>query len=441
MQRCSVVTTGMLQTDHVAALEGLQTEVTVSRRCDDLAELIAVVRTGRVDAVLVIGETDRLTESIVADLYLQAHAVVAISDLSAERSRLQQLGLVTFDDGVPADRLAQALQAEATSAQHSSSHQEAEFAALVESSGMVEQPETSPAAARTRTETGSVITAVWGSSGAPGRTTVAVNLAAELAISRKRVLLIDADSYSASIAIHLGLLEESAGIAQVCRAAEFGNLDEEALLRATVEVDIAGTACDLLTGLPRTERWTELRPRALERVLHFSRTRYDQVIIDLGSEISPDHDLAFDAPVVQRNSAARTVLSIADRVIALGAPDPVGFVRLTKAVQNCAQLLPDAPLPEVVINKLRRDVVGRSPRRQLMETWKQLDHRQPVTAFLPWDPASCDAALRAGQVLAEAAADSDLRQQIASLAGIEVTRRRRGFRQRRRRVSGGGFQR
>lgn len=441
MQRCSVVTTGMLQTDHVAALEGLQSEVTVSRRCDDLAELIAVVRTGRVDAVLVIGETGRLTESIVADLRREARAVVAISDLSAERSRLQQLGLVAFNDGVPAGQLAQALQAKTPPAQESSSQEEAEFAALVESSGMVEQPEVHLASGPTSTEAGSVITAVWGSSGAPGRTTVAVNLAAELAISGRKVLLIDADSYSASIAIHLGLLEESAGIAQVCRAAEFGNLDDEALLRATVEVNLIDTGCDVLTGIPRAERWTELRPGALERVLDFSRARYDQVIVDLGSEISPDHDTGFDAPAVQRNSAARTVLSTADRVIAVGAPDPVSFVRLSKAMQNCAQLLPDVPLPEVVINKLRRDAVGRLPRRQLLETWSQLDHRQPMTAFLPWDTVSCDAALRAGQVLAEAAADSSLRQQIAALAGIEVTRRRRGLSRKRRRLPGGGNER
>lgn len=434
MKRCAVVTTGLLQTDHVAALEGLQTEVTVSRRCEDLAELVAVVRTGRADAVLVIGDTDLLTETIVADLHREVGAVVAISDLPTERSRLQRLGLVTFDDDVSAERLARALQEEESSVA-------ADFAALVESSGLEEQPDAEPAFDRSSIETGSMITAVWGSSGAPGRTTVAVNLAAELAISGKKVLLIDADSYAASIAIHLGLLEESAGIAQVCRAAEFGTLDDEALLRATVEVDIAGSGCDLLTGIPRAERWTELRPGALERVLHFSRTRYDHVVVDVGSEISPDHDLGFDAPAVPRNSAARTVLSTSDRIIALGAPDPVGFVRLTKAMHTCSQLLPDTPLPEVVINKLRKDAVGSSPRRQLMDTWSQLDQRQPMTAFLPWDPVSCDAALRTGQVLAEAAPESPLRQQIAALAGIEVTRRRRGLGQKRRRVTGGGDER
>lgn len=457
MKRCSVVTVGQLSTDHVASLEGLHTEVTISRRCADLAELLAAVRTGRADAALIIGDTDQLTETTVAQLKEDTDAVVVISDLPSERTRLAQLGLTAFDDAVPAAQLAQVLHrggpgggdtphttapapdlgnvteplGRHRSGSGSEASEQAEFAALVESSGFGADAE-GPADARfagaddpVGVKPARAVTAVWGISGAPGRTTVAVNLAAELSLTGRKVLLIDADSYAASAAVHLGLLEESAGIAQVCRAAEFGSLDEEALLRATVEVEIGGSGCDVLTGLPRSNRWTELRPRALQRVLELSRARYDHVVVDIGSEISSDQDLGFDSPAVQRNSAAQTVLAVSDHVIALGAPDPVGFVRLTKAVQLYAEVLPDAPVPEVVINKLRKRVIGRSPRRQLTETWGELDQSQGISAFLPWEPESCDTALRAGQVLAEAAGDSPLRQQIAALAGVEVRRRRR----------------
>lgn len=435
MKHCSVVTTGQLSTDHVAALEGLHAEVTVARRCTDLAELMAVVRTGRADAALIIGETGQLTETAVAQLREDVAAVVVISDLPHERSRLEQLGLTTFDDAVRADRVAQALcgaESPPIAAEGGDpTSEEAEFAALVETSGLAEDS-ARPAAAgeadrNSAARSDSMVTAVWGIPGAPGRTTVAVNLAAELALSGRSVLLIDADSYAASVAVHLGLLEESAGIAQVCRAAEFGNLDSEALLRATVEVEIGGVGCDVLTGLPRSHRWTELRPRALNRVLNLSRARYDHIVADIGSEISPDQDLGFDSPGVSRNSAAQSVLGAADRVIALGTPDPVGFTRLAKASYLYADLLPEAPLPEVVINKLRRQVVGRSPRRQLTETWAEMGQGGEIAAFLPWEPEPCDTALRSGQVLAEAAADSLLRQQIAALAGIQVPRRRRGF--------------
>ena len=59
----------------------------------------------------------------------------------------------------------------------------------------------------------------------PGRTLVAANIAGELAAEGKSVLLVDADSYGASVAALLGLLDEAAGLAQACRLADQGLLD------------------------------------------------------------------------------------------------------------------------------------------------------------------------------------------------------------------------
>ncbi|MDD0858839.1 hypothetical protein NHF46_15995 [Arthrobacter alpinus] len=49
---------------------------------------------------------------------------------------------------------------------------------------------------------------------------MAINLAAEHAAAGMSVMVIDADSYGASIAAALGLLEESASFAQACRVAD-----------------------------------------------------------------------------------------------------------------------------------------------------------------------------------------------------------------------------
>lgn len=430
MRRCAVIAAGQLDIDHVAALEGLHTPVTVERRCEDLAELIAVARTIRADAVLIVGGTDQLTESVLAQLRAQELTVVVISDLPAERSRLERLGSATFADDVDPALLARALQGGPgpDAAPNSAATEEDVFAGVLDASGLTPLEETAPetsSASVPRRALGGVV-AVWGASGAPGRTTVAVNLAAELGISGGRTLLIDADTYAASVAVHLGLLEESAGLAQACRAADFGSLDAEFLEQTVTAVETCGSRFDVLTGLPRPDRWTELRPGPLERLLALTRTRYDHVIVDLAAEIEQDEELAFEgAP--QRNGAAVTVLGSADQVLVLGSADPVSFSRLVRALQHYREILSQAPMPRVVMNQLRKEVVGRSPRRQLTEAWDELAPGPPLADFLPWDRAACDAALRAGEVLAEAAPDSPLRRQIAALGGIELWGRRRGL--------------
>lgn len=84
------------------------------------------------------------------------------------------------------------------------------------------------------------------------------------------------------------------------------------------------------------------------------------------------------------------------------------------------------PAPEVIINKVRSAVIGRSPRDQLSQTWLRLGPTAQIQAFLPWDATGCDSSLLAGQVLAEAAPNSVLRRSIARLAGADLPARRRG---------------
>lgn len=181
----------------------------------------------------------------------------------------------------------------------------------------------------------------------------------------------------------------------------------------------------VLTGLPRAERWAELRPRALERVLSLARSQYQHVVVDVSAGIEEDEELSFDTSAPQRNSATLTALREADQVLALGTADAVGFSRLIKACEEYRHRLPQAPQPQVIINQLRTSAVGRSPRRQLTEAWEQLTEQNQLRHFLPYDRQACDDALRTGQVLAEAAPESALRRQLAELAGIQLPRRRR----------------
>ncbi|MGA7148209.1 MAG: P-loop NTPase, partial [Microbacterium sp.] len=90
------------------------------------------------------------------------------------------------------------------------------------------------------------IIAVWGPAGAPGRSTVAVELAVELARGGRHVGLIDADTHAPSIALALGLADEGPGFAAACRQSEFGGIDAAELTR--VSVPLGRTGVDVLTG-------------------------------------------------------------------------------------------------------------------------------------------------------------------------------------------------
>ena len=89
------------------------------------------------------------------------------------------------------------------------------------------------------------VMAVWGPIGSPGVTTMAVNLAVESALAGYKTLLIDADTYGAAVAVHLGLLDDTAAIAQACRAAEHHGIDAYSLAKFTQHVAVGEAHVDV----------------------------------------------------------------------------------------------------------------------------------------------------------------------------------------------------
>ena len=76
----------------------------------------------------------------------------------------------------------------------------------------------------------------WGSSGS-GKSSIATNLAFELALSGKRIFLVDADSYHPSIAALLGLVDSGAGIAACLRLCRKGRMTEDDLSRLSQQIE------------------------------------------------------------------------------------------------------------------------------------------------------------------------------------------------------------
>ena len=424
-----VVTVGESQEDLVGGLERLHGPVTVVRRCGELAELLAACQSGLARAAVVAAGSQDLTASLVDRLGAVGVVIIALTDSPEERLRLRSIGVTAAPSTVESTDLAESI-ADAVS-RHAGIGRAGPGpgAAPVYSTGFADSAaalhpepvdaETDPPPAGT----GKVL-AVWGPAGAPGRTLLAVNIAGELAATGKSVLLVDADSYGASVAGVLGLLDEAAGLAQACRLADQGLLDREALLRVAVPVAATAGTFRVLTGITRADRWTELRAAALALVLDRAREVADVIVVDAGFCLEADEELSFDTMAPRRNGATLRSLEMADTVIAVGSADPVGVPRLIRALAELEGSVPGIS-PDVVLNKVRASAVGRSPERQLREAWERFAPTAGIKAFLPWEPDTTDAALLAGSLLLETAPESRLRSAIAELVCASAQQKRR----------------
>lgn len=257
------------------------------------------------------------------------------------------------------------------------------------------------------------VTAVWGPIGSPGVTIIAVNIAVESALAGYRTLLIDADTYGAAVAVHLGLLDDTAAIAQACRAAEHRGIDATALASFTQKVTVQGARLDVITGLTRSERWPQVRAAAWARVLDAARGGWDQVIIDCGFGLEEDEELSFDIPAPQRNATTITAVTTADTVVAAGNGDPVGFVRFMKGLERLRETTGSTIVP--VVNKVAAMTSGVSPKHQLVGVWERFGPPVALQHFIAWAPEVTAAALLGGKTLAESAPKTEVRQTIRKL--------------------------
>lgn len=423
----AAVTGSAWEASLVAGLERTPTGITVVRRCVDLADLLAAASTGTARAALLSAELRRLDRDALSRLAAAGVAVVGLytpGDEAAE-VRLRQLGVrhVLAADAPPGEiaaAVAVALQAQdppddgLTRASWSRP-----LDALPDEPAVEEEPPVAePGSGR--------LVAVWGPTGAPGRTTVAVNVAAELAAAGTATLLADGDVYGGVVAQVLGLLDEAPGLAAATRMANNGALDLPGLARAAPQLS---PRLRVLTGISRAERWPELRPAALEQVWQLARSLAAVTVVDCGFCLETDEEISFDTMAPRRNGATLATLVRADTVLAVGAADPVGLQRLVRGLAQLREAVPEAA-PRVVVNRLRRGPVGADPERQVREA---LDRYAGVTdvTFVPDDREAVDAALLQGRPLADVAPDSPARRALAGVAAGLVGRagppRRRGL--------------
>lgn len=197
------------------------------------------------------------------------------------------------------------------------------------------------------------VIAVWGPAGAPGRTSIAINIASESALLRERVLLIDADTYGGAIAGYLELFDEAPGFLAASRLAAADNLDRAEIDRLTHRFEVGAASISIMSGIVSPRRWPELTGARVRAALEVLREHFDLIVCDVGFNLEQDEEISSDVTSPRRNQATLEILGVADQVIAVTAADVIGVARFIQSLELLKTTVV-APEVTVVANRVRQ---------------------------------------------------------------------------------------
>jgi MinD-like ATPase involved in chromosome partitioning or flagellar assembly len=167
----------------------------------------------------------------------------------------------------------------------------------------------------------------------------------QLSKAGNTVLMVDADTYGASLHQELGIAPSNTGLLEACRAMEKRN---------ATDVDFAELACtiapnlSLLSGLPRASRWTDLRIPALRTTWQRAIASYDFVIVDVGGVLELDQSLLHESSLPRRHAASLTALAAASNTLVCARADSIGTTRLIRGYLEFHELFAESILSAVL---------------------------------------------------------------------------------------------
>lgn len=383
----------------------------VAVRAGNGRDLVAGLTDRRVDVAVVAASHARLTAEVVAFCDRSGVRLVAVAASESERRHALSLGVYDALDA------------------------SADWAALEPSLRGVRAVPARAGGPLGREDASRVI-AVWGPAGAPGRTSVAIAIAAELAALGHSVALADADPYGGATAPMLGLLDEAPGFAAACRLAASDSLTRDELTRVAQRYSSPRGAFWVLTGIGRAARWPELRADRVRGVLAQCRTWVDYTVLDVGFSLETDEEITSDLFSPRRNAATLSALADADDVVGVGLADPVGLSRLLRSFGDLVDAAAGTT-PHVLVNRVRASAVGAHPFAQVASTLARFGGVE-AAALVPDDPAGFDLAVLTGRTLRDAAPSSPARaalrryveRELAPVPEPQHGRRRRAARPR-----------
>lgn len=378
--------------------------------CGAASELIELLGAGGCDYALVAADAVYLDADLVAASDDAGVRIIAIVGSEADRRYAVALGLWEIVDA-------------------SSSWPELESVML--GSAALSRQDVVNASEQSRempaVRSGQVI-AVWGPAGSPGRTSLAIALAAELASLGYSVVLADVDTHSASVAPSLGMLDESPGFAAACRLAGTASLTRAELERIANRYESGHGSFRVLTGIGRPSRWPELSAERVTATIAACREWVDFVILDTGASLENDEEISSDLFAPRRNAATITAIREADRVFAVGSADPVGLSRFLRSYVDLIESM-QTDRVTVIMNRVRTSAIGLNAAVQVRQALERLGGiREPV--LIPDDQSAFDAAILSGRTLRDVAPRSPARMAVAGLVAGQLlpaaTSKRRG---------------
>ena len=259
-----------------------------------------------------------------------------------------------------------------------------------------------------RTNSSPVVIAVTSPNGSTGKTTVAINIALELASEKARVLLIDGDIQGPAVANHFALTQQPAGLQAALRIASQQRFDLEQLERLSFQFQKS-----TLRIMPGSQNFPSqpVDQGAVANLLETARSGYEFTVVDLGS-------LSGDGGGTQAE-LTNTIISLADRKIVVCLADPIGIFRLL----GTENLIAATSQPvDLVMNRVRNSVIA-SARREIAITLQRLSALEPK-AYLPDDPQHIDQAVRTGVPATSLSRTGTFRQALTGFVRADLLGRK-----------------